>query len=107
MNTQVLLGIILGMITGLFGLFQFFKKQQAHIERLEGIVEVARRIHALDDVIMRRRRADPMGWATTLEGKGLVAKRVDLHEEYCAYTGSYPIREIEYMNELMDASSRS
>lgn len=99
--------MVLVMVAVLVWCRWFFKKQQARIEKLEDIVEVTRRIHTLDDSIARSKHDNPTSWAKTPDGKGLVAKRIELHEEYCTYMGGHPIREIEYVNELMDASIRT
>jgi hypothetical protein len=104
MNTNVLIGLAVVGLAGMLILRSLLIKQKQENEKNEEFVKLVRKIHHLDEMISRLQRDDPVGWVKEHDAKVMIAKRIELYEEYCTFVGGHPVREIEYVNGLMDAA---
>ncbi|MEN9621918.1 MAG: hypothetical protein RLZZ67_352 [Candidatus Parcubacteria bacterium] len=98
---DILIGLTLVSLAGMFILRSLFIKQKNINKQNEEVLRLIRKIYHLDELISRLQRENPTSWAKEDRAQTVIARRIELHEEYCTFVGGYPVREVEYMNGLM------
>ena len=86
-----------------FGVAPYFRERSRR-EQAEHMLDVVRQMGDIDDRIFRMRCDDPEDWPESAEAKMLIARRVSLHEEYSSFLRHQPLRDCEWMTELMKSA---
>jgi hypothetical protein len=97
---NILLVIVSILIACIPSIILYLKERKARL-RSERALTVVREMGEIDDRIFRIRLDSFEDWPTSSEAQMLIVRRIKLHEEYSAFLGYQPLRDCNYMNELM------